>query len=187
MSRQPSAMGHIILPYAGGWYAPDYMGPEEAVPDLRRVRALVESREAAGDHGTPPESVAWDARIVSAGNSPAVAVGSAASALGAAKGDHVRVTLRRIEDEDGNRRPSGSSSLLPTIASVTLATESSTAASSILWIVEWHPLHRGTRFRGLSVPPRWRGLMWWTSAAWPPHAAHLPRPIARTAPRTPFQ
>ena len=101
MGRFPSHKGHLILPRDGGWYVPDYMDVDDLPVSLVAAKRLVDRCEASGESRREPSEVAWDAPIVS-GSAPGyvIYVAQAASVIGVGRGDEVRVSMGRKDDDD---------------------------------------------------------------------------------------
>ena len=99
MSRYPSHKGHVILPLGDGWTVPDYMDPSEEPVTVQVAKWMIDQRESDGEPPRDAEEVTWDTTIVqTAKDRRGVNVGQAADVIGAARGDRVRITLRRLEE-----------------------------------------------------------------------------------------
>lgn len=100
MGRYASHKGHVILPLGDGWTVPDYMEPDEEPVTVQTAKYIIDQRERDGEPPRELMSVTFDAPIVgTSGPGIGINVGQAASALGVGRGDRVRVTMRRLEND----------------------------------------------------------------------------------------
>lgn len=113
MSQQPSYKGHALLRIGDGWTCPDYMLPGQRPLGVVQVRRLIDEAEAQGREAMRHDFVTWDTNLTATSRNLVVYCTNVAPLIGCARGDPVRVTVRRIEpredhvqgDQGEERRP----------------------------------------------------------------------------------
>lgn len=100
MGHYASHNGHVILPLGDGWTVPDYMDPSEKPVTVQMAKHIIKLNEYEGTPLRDLSEVTFDAPIVgTSGPGIGINVGQAASVLGVRRGDRVRITMRRLEND----------------------------------------------------------------------------------------
>lgn len=97
MSQQPCYKGHALLRVGDGWTVPDYMEDWQRPVGPKEARRLIDDFEAEGREVLLHDSVTWDATLTAASRGLVVYCTNVSPLIGCARGDPVRVTIRRIE------------------------------------------------------------------------------------------